>query len=498
MSAVDALVLRDTLLARAASLPGHLAYHDGAAGLSFAELAERAGSRARALQAAGVAERDRVAVVMSAGLAFTEVFWGLQLLGAVPSVFAPAPGVEARIAALDPRLVVTDELAATLHAPGDAVPAAAIGPDDLAFLQQTSGTSGTPRAAMIAHRSVLGYLRTCGDEGQVQPEDVLVAWVPPWHDLGLVHFVLGAVHHGTPCHLVEPAVRTLPAWLRRIAEVRGTVSGAPDFAYRLAMRMVPAGSVDLSSLRITTNGGEPVRASTIRAFSEHFGLAEGVVSPGYGMAEVALGISRYLGGAPPRVDARGNVASGQVMEHIDVRAGASAEVPEEILVRGDAVFDGYLGNEEDTAAALRDGWLHTGDSGYLDADGYLYVLGRRAGMIKRGGAAVAPRELEEAAQRVPGVSVAAATSVAGGVGGREDTIVVVVESDGSRDEAALPAAVSREIAAALGFAPGRVDVVPRRAIPRTVNGKIQHAALRDLLEAGPLAQRPAAPQPPTA
>src|SRR5204863_4371051 len=110
--------------------------------------------------------------------------------------------------------------------------------DDPAFLQPTSGTSGEPRAAMILQRQALASLRSARDVIGIGRDDVLVSWVPPWHDLGLLRFVLGPVYFGAPCHLVEPAIRTLPLWLRTASEVRATILGAPDFAWRLATRLV--------------------------------------------------------------------------------------------------------------------------------------------------------------------------------------------------------------------------------------------------------------------
>jgi acyl-CoA synthetase (AMP-forming)/AMP-acid ligase II len=148
-------------------------------------------------------------------------------------------------------------------------------------------------------------------------------------------------------------------------------------------------------------------------------------------------------------------------------------------VRGDVVFAGYFDAPEESRERVRDGWLRTGDVGYLDAEGRLFVLGRMRSMIKRGGAVVAPRELEEAAGSVAGVRVAAATSTMS-PDALTETIHVVVESD--REPGPLAAEVSRAIAETTGFAPARVVVTPPRTIPITANGKIQHGRLRALLD----------------
>jgi acyl-CoA synthetase (AMP-forming)/AMP-acid ligase II len=479
-------VLADVLAARASLDGDRLAYDDGAQRVTFGELAENAAARARGLARMGVVPRDRVALTMAPGVAFAEVFWGLQLLGAAPCVLSPAakpPTLARRVEMIRPRLVVDDATAAGLSAPGGPAPQTEIGGDDVAFIQLTSGTSGDPRAAVVRHRHALAFFRTARDAAEVLDTDVLVAWVPPWHDLGLVRFVIGAVYHGASCHIVQPAISTIPDWLRTVSRVGGTVSGAPDFVYRLATRMVDPATVDLSCLRYTTNGGEPVRRSTIEAFERYFGVAN-VVAPGYGLAEVTLGVSGHPAGEPIAVDDRGNVSSGRPLPGIEVRAGRDVAAPEEILVRSDAIFAGYLDAPDESRERVRDGWLHTGDSGYLDSEGRLYVLGRRRGMLKRAGSVVAPRELEEAAQQVPEVRVAAAVGLGATHAGGDAITVVVEAKDGSRGSEEIAGDVTRRIAEWAGFAPDRVVVTPPRSIPRTENGKLRHDHLREALLAG--------------
>jgi long-chain acyl-CoA synthetase len=231
-------------------------------------------------------------------------------------------------------------------------------------------------------------------------------------------------------------------------------------------------------MRLATNGGEPVRQSTIEEFEERFGIRSAVM-PGYGLAEATLGVTSAVPGEPLVVDPRGNVSCGPVRPCVEVRAGSDLSAPGEILVRGESVFAGYFEAPKETEEVLRDGWLHTGDIGYLDDAGRLFVLGRKRVMIKRGGAVVAPRELEEAAQDVKGVRVAAAVGLPDATNLTE-TAVVVVEA-GREGSDTLAADVSHAVAAAVGFAPGRVAVLEPRAIPRTENGKIRHDRLRELL-----------------
>ncbi|HYH46828.1 MAG TPA: AMP-binding protein, partial [Thermoanaerobaculia bacterium] len=355
--------------------------------------------------------------------------------------------------------------------------------DGIAFLQPTSGTSGEARAAVVLQRQVIASLCATREMVGIGPADVLVSWVPPWHDLGLMRFVLGPVYFGAPCHLVQPAIRTLPQWLRTAAEVHATVLGAPDFAWRLATRLVDPQGLDLSAVRYATNGGEPVRQSTILAFEERFGVP-GAIRPGYGLAEATLGVTGLRPGEPLRVDERGNVSCGRPMPGVEVRIAGSDTG--EILVRGPAVFAGYFEAPEATAEALRDGWLHTGDIGRNDADGHLYVLGRKRALLKRGGAPLAPREVEEAVEGVPGLRVAAAVGLPPAAGASTEEIAVVIEADPAADPARVAGAAAAAVEAALGFAPDRVIMLAPRTLPRTTNGKIRHGVLRQALIEGEL------------
>jgi len=493
------------LASRAAKAPDAMVFTEGGESLSYGRLREESEALAGGLAMLGVGHGDRVALLLPAGLDFIRVFFSLQRLGAVPCAFDPGapPAAAARRAARirpcltlvggGPGLAAALDEAGLRHAALSEVPRTAAPPpvetggEDVAFLQPTSGTLGAPRAAVILQRNVLASLEAARELLEIDPGDVLVSWVPPWHDLGLLRFVLGPVYFGVPCHLVTPAIRTLPLWLETAARVRATILGAPDFAYRLAVRMVDPHGLDLSALRYATNGGEPVRQSTILSFEERFGVP-GVVRPGYGLAEATLGVTCLRPGEPLRVDARGNVSCGRPLPGVEVRIdGGEGGGAGEILVHGPAVFAGYFEAEEATREVLRGGWLHTGDVGTLDSEGHLYVLGRERALIKRGGAPLAPRELEEPAGRVPGVRLAAAVGLPPAPGGVTEEIVVAVEADPTTPSMAstLAAAVAAAIESAVGFAPDRVLVLAPRTIPRTANGKVRHHELRrELIEGG--------------
>lgn len=494
---LETLTLDAVLTHRAAVHPDALAFVHDAEHITYRELYEQAGALAAGLLRSGVRTGDRVALIVPAGLDFVRAFWAVQRAGAVScgfNPFTPAGIAVRRAARIRPSLTllstIDGELAreaataglrcmtlADLARGGGAVPVVEPDPESLAFLQPTSGTSGESRAVMIRHRNILAVLRAYARAFEVTNRDVFVSWVPPWHDLGLVRFMIGSVFNGAACHIVTPSVQTIPRWLDTITKAAGTITGAPDFAYRLAARFVDPSAIDLSPVRWMTNGGEPVRLSTIDAFEQRFGRRH-IVCPGYGLAEATLGVTFKPPGEALRVDDRGNVGCGKPLPNVELRIDGG-----EILVRGDGVFAGYFDAEEATAETLRDGWLHTGDIGHLDAAGELYILGRSRAMLKRGGAVLAPRELEEAALGVDGVRLAAAVGVARTDDAMTEEIVVAIEIDPRiTDHAAIAAAVAQQVQRTLGFAPERVLVMPPRGIPRTYNGKIRHDALRRELE----------------
>jgi acyl-CoA synthetase (AMP-forming)/AMP-acid ligase II len=245
-------------------------------------------------------------------------------------------------------------------------------------------------------------------------------------------------------------------------------------------------------LRFATNGGEPVRAATIAAFERRFDCA-GRIRPGYGLAEATLGVSAVRAGAALRVDPRGTVSCGPPHRGVEVRViddGGRRLGPGEtgeIVARTPAAFSGYFEAEEETRRVLVDGWIHTGDIGRLDADGELYVLGRRRALIKRGGGVVAPRELEEAAERVAAVRLSAAVGLPGASGGEEAVLVAEVDPAAAGDGAAqrVAAEIVDAVGTSLGWAPEILLVVPR-TIPRTENGKVRHGEVRRLLAGGEL------------
>lgn len=498
---------------RARSAPSTVGFVMGDAVLRFGDLLRDAEQLAGGLVAAGVRRGDRVAFVLPAGLDFVRAFYAVQLAGAVPCAMNPSlpPAAQAqRLAALRPALVLGD------GAPGNAAGAGiasatlaelpATGPlphlpvargRELSHLQLTSGTSGQPRAAMITHQACRAYLQSLRTTWNVGADDVMVAWVPPWHDLGLLFAVLGPVVLGFRCHLVTPSVRTIPLWLETLSRANATITGAPDFAYRLACRLVDPDGLDLRHLRCATNGGEVVRLSTVREFEARFDV-RGALMPGYGLAEVTLGATTLRPGRQVRTDEHGHVSCGPPMDGVEltIRDDDGRVLPRgetgEIALRTRSLFSGYFDAEQETRQVLRGGWLFTGDIGRLDAAGELYVLGRRRSLIKRSGAVVAPREVEEPAERLAAVRLCAAVGLrqAGDATAEGEQVLLAAEIDFQDGAAAaeLAQSISAAVQEALGFVPAEVVLLAPRSIPRTENGKVRHDALRHAFATGDIAR----------
>ena len=329
--------------------------------------------------------------------------------------------------------------------------------------------------------------------GDRAPGDILAGWVPPWHVMGLVRFVLLPILCGVETHLVPPSVRTLGIWLETAARVRATFTSASDFALRTALRLVGRQALDLSALRCLMTGGETVRASSIRAFEERFDL-RGIVRPAYGLTEATLAVTCVRLGEALSVDAAGHVSCGRplpgaAVQIVDERGvERAAGEPGEIRVQSASLFSGYFDSVPGDSRLLHDGWLATGDWGYLGPDGDLFVLGRRRNLLKHGGATYAPRELEEAAERVDGVVGAAALALVRRASG-ESVLMLVVEASNPVDRD--PGDLARDVASAvrreIGLLPGEVLVVEPGTLPRTESGKLRHAELRRALAAEELA-----------
>jgi len=312
----------------------------------------------------------------------------------------------------------------------------------------------------------------------------------------IVPFYLGARLVLLPAELTN-----IRRWIAEIEAHRGTFTAAPDFAYRLCLRFVhdPRGH-DLSSLRVALNAAEPVRRRTIADFETAFGL-DRVMMPGYGLAEATVGVSMVSPGSEVKVDGNGVVSVGKPFPEIELAiidsqgSGQACPIgePGEILVESPANTRGYLDDPLANDGLFRNGFVCTGDIGYLDAEGDLYVVGRRKSIIIQAGRNVAPREVEEIVDALAFVRCSAAVGIDRGRLEGEQIYVFAEQRERKRpphDECETrSAAIVGAVHAHLGLRPGRVYLAAPGTIPRTNNGKIRYRKLAALYRDGALRER---------
>ncbi len=376
-----------------------------------------------------------------------------------------------------------------------------LAPDDVAYIQYTSGSTGDPKGVELTHRNLLSNVEQMIAGFAITEREVFVSWLPVYHDMGLVLKTMVPFALGAELVLLPASLKNIRRWLVAIERHRGTLTAAPDFAYRLCLRYVrDPGRHDLSSLRLALNAAEPVRARTIADFEAAFAL-DNVMAVGYGLAEATVGVSRWPPGTPVKVDGRGFVSIGRPFPGVEIEiAGEAGEVAGsgevgEILVKSPANTRGYHRNPGATARLLRvsppapqgalrrDGFLRTGDLGYRDADGDLFLVGRAKDIIIHAGRNVGPQEVEEIVDRTPGVRYTAAVGVdRGGSAGEQVYVFAEVRPTGDATGEGyreLAVEIVDRFHRQLGFRPGRVYLVKPHALPLTHNGKLQRGRLKE-------------------
>jgi fatty-acyl-CoA synthase len=524
----------------------------------FSEIHAEAVRRGAHFVARGLVKGDRVALVIPEGEEFVLSFLGAVMAGVVPVPLYPQltfKNVDAYhetvahiVRASGSKLLLTttttrpfvepvlgkvpcltgiftvDELAAPAPAPLNVT----VNPEDLAFFQFTSGSTSRPKGVMVTHAnlSANSYAFMVDGLGKDSAVDKGVSWLPLYHDMGLIGFVIGPLFTDIPVVFIPTAsfVRAPRIWLDTIHKHRGTITYAPNFAYALVTKRIKdkdVAGMDLSCMRITGCGAEPIQAKTLRDFADKLapvGFDPMSYLASYGMAEATLAIAFAPHGTgmksdtvdPKSVQARDvkpAAAGGESQEivscgkpfpghEVAIVDDDGVHLPErrtgQIITRGPSITPGYYQEAELTAAAFKDGWLHTGDLGYV-ADGEVFICGRLKDIIIIRGRNFYPQDIEWVVSELPGVrrgnvvafgvhvNAGGQPDVHGGaesIGG-EEQLVVCAEAF-QADAVGLTDAIKNAVTAEVGLSVYAVVIVPQAALPRTSSGKPQRRKTKQM------------------
>jgi acyl carrier protein len=563
---VAALTLPEVMTWRAERHPQaiHAIVLDGAdpVTLTYRELLEGARQVAAGLELRGIPAGAAVALMLPTSVEYLQAFFGVLLAGAIPvPLYPPArraqledhierhagilvnAGIEtlltfpaaqpvarrlrSRARSLRQVLALADlmESGGAGHVP----PRTAA--DSIALLQYTSGSTGSPKGVVLTHAHLLANIRAMGAAIGANQRDVFVSWLPLYHDMGLIGAWLGSLYFGCRLILLPPAtfLGRPVRWLQAIGAYHGTLSASPNFGYELTARRVTdeeLRSLDLSSLRVTFNGAEPVSPETLERFQQRFapcGLRPQAMTPVYGLAEAGVGLTFPATGRAPLVDpvdrallartgeartaaaaATGTasfVSCGRPLPGYRLRvvdehgAEVAARIEGNLQFTGPSATSGYYHNAVATARLLAGEWRNTGDRGYLAA-GELYVTGRAKDMIIRRGEHIYPEGIERAAGEIEGIrrgGVAALGLREGGSGTERLVILAETRASDPARRRELEQRITECVTRLIGEPADQVMLVAPHAILKTSSGKLRRAATRQAFVEGSLGREARAP-----
>jgi len=403
-------------------------------------------------------------------------------------------------------------------APDVALPEASA--DDIAYLQYSSGSTRFPHGVAITHRALLNNLAAHSHGMKVGTGDRCVSWLPWYHDMGLVGCFLSIVANqvSTDYLKTEDFARRPLAWLDLITRNEGTtLSYSPTFGYDICARRMSSQTkagdrFDLSRWRVAGNGADMIRPDVMQKFVDAFddaGFKASAFLPSYGLAEATLAVSimppgegivvelveetqlsgmSHHGDRPQRYRAIVNCGKPVKDMEVQIREEDGTPLPDKAIgkvwCRGPSVMVGYFRDEEATDACMADGWLDTGDMGYI-SDGYIYIVGRAKDMIIINGRNHWPQDIEWAVEQLPGFKAGDIAAFAITTPGGEETPAVLVQCRTS-DEAER-VRLREEIRERVRSVTGMncvVELVPPRTLPRTSSGKLSRAKARNLYLTG--------------
>lgn len=520
--------------------------------INYGMLWEGAVKVAAGLQGSGVMRGDTVAIMLPTSAEYFYSFLGILLAGAIPvPIYPPARILQLKEHLLRHRailnnaaitaLITTEEakpvarllesqvtsltqvltLKELYHQPKECYQPVVAKPEDIAFLQYTSGSTGNPKGVVLTHANLLANINAIGKALRIKGDrDVVVSWLPLYHDMGLIGVWLTCMFFMAPVVIMSPlAFLSRPSrWLWAIHRYRATLTTAPNFAYELCLKRIGAEDLeglDLSSLRAALNGAEPVSPSTIGRFYERFakyGYREAMMLPVYGLAESSVALAFTPLESSPLIetierdtfmqrhvaipcDPQANnplafVACGTPIVGHQVRIvdAAGYEVADRIEGRlqfsGPSATSGYYKNSAATKSLVKGAWLESGDLAYI-SNGNIFITGRIKDIIIHGGRNIYPHEIEEAAGNIEGIRKGCVAVFASKKAGTEKMVVVAetkVEDQSQRER------LYREINAVavdlVGMAADDIVLVPPHRVLKTSSGKIRRQACLELYEKG--------------
>jgi fatty-acyl-CoA synthase len=528
---------------------------------------ERASARyGGALQALGLRKGDRVALILPQAEDFILCFFGAVRAGIVPVPIYPPLGLGQLQGYLDntrhivaksgARALVTSSkikrMLGTVQAASPALEQVVaveaireslenlrpekIGLDDVAFLQFTSGSTSRPKGVSVTHANLAANIHGFMDLGlRATSDDVGVSWLPLYHDMGLIGFVLAPTLYSISVVFLPPLLflKRPVSWFQAMTRHRGTVTYAPNFAYALCLKRIrekELDGIDLSSWKVAGCGAEPIRPETLEAFSSTFarvGFKKEALLPSYGMAESTLAIAfsplgaglRTLSVDGPRLWAEGVASPVPSDDERAVRlVSCGAEFPEhsirifapedgdsatplaedhvgEIRIAGPSVMAGYWEDAERTRETFAGPFLRTGDLGFLHG-GEIYICGRSKEVVIVNGRNYYPQDMEWEASKVQGVRkgnvIAFGAKDPAGIERDRERVVVAFEmqdADRAEQAQALAQAVRKAVQDGMGLTLDDLVPLGPGVLPKTSSGKLQRAKTRELYEAGTLLAR---------
>ena len=530
--------------------------------VTYAQLQVGAQRVAGALQQAGVQPGATVALMLPTSADYLYAFFAVLLAGAIPvPIYPPTRPSQVEehvhrhagilINAAVSALITVPEARAVAHflrarAPSlkhvwsllELMHGAPFQPlqdppsgESIAMLQYTSGSTGAPKGVVLTHANLLANIRAIGRLITASDSDVFVSWLPLYHDMGLIGAWLGSLYFGCLLVIMPPTsflARPI-RWLQAIDRYRGTLTASPNFGYALCARRLAdqdLAGLDLSSLRVAFNGAEPVYPETLERFSERFashGFHRAAMTPVYGLAEAAVGLTfppvgrgpivdcidrtEMTGGtrAVPKPEGSPNtlrfVSCGRPLPGYRVRLvdDAGMELPERVegtvQFTGPSATAGYFHNPEATAELLRGDWRDTGDRGYIAA-GELYITGRVKDIIIRRGRHLYPDEIETAVGSLEGVRKGCVVAFGTKEPKTATERLVVLAETRLTDPAArarLKAQINERVVTCVGEPPEEIELAPPHALLKTSSGKLRRAATRAAYEDHALGRAPARP-----